>query len=63
MIEITHFVALPFDLVGGGLVAGEAVDCASPAGRNTNRARVVENPGARRRRRVQPHQRFRKGQI
>jgi len=32
MIEITHFVALPFDLVGGGLVAGEAVDCASPAG-------------------------------
>jgi len=31
MTEITHFVALAFDLVDGGLVAGEAVDCASPA--------------------------------
>ena len=31
MAEITHFVALAFDLIDGGLVAGEAVDCASPA--------------------------------
>src|SRR6266581_7270067 len=31
MTEITHFVALAFDLIDGGLVAGEAVDCASPA--------------------------------
>jgi hypothetical protein len=31
MTEITHFVALAFDLVDGGLVAGETVDCASPA--------------------------------
>ncbi|HMH96787.1 MAG TPA: hypothetical protein VK577_09450, partial [Bradyrhizobium sp.] len=31
MAEITHFVALAFDLSDGGLVAGEAVDCASPA--------------------------------
>jgi hypothetical protein len=31
MAEITHFVALAFDLIDGGLVAGEAVGCASPA--------------------------------
>jgi hypothetical protein len=31
MAEITHFVALAFDLSDGGFVAGEAVDCASPA--------------------------------
>ena len=31
MTEITHFVALPFDLMGGGLAAGEAVVCSSPA--------------------------------
>jgi len=31
MTEITHFVALAFDLIDGGLVTGEAVDCASPA--------------------------------
>ena len=30
MTEITAFVALAFDLVDGGLVPGEAVDCASP---------------------------------
>jgi hypothetical protein len=31
MAEITHFVALAFDLIDGALAAGEAVDCASPA--------------------------------
>ncbi len=31
MAEITHFIALAFDLVDGGLVPGESVDCASPA--------------------------------
>jgi hypothetical protein len=31
MTEITHFVALAFDLIDGVLAAGEAVDCASPA--------------------------------
>src|SRR5712672_2138344 len=63
MTEITHFVALAFDLVDGGLVAGEAVDCASPAVAIQTALGAVENPGACRRRRVQPHQRCRKGQI
>lgn len=31
MAEITRFVALAFDLIDGGLVPGESVDCASPA--------------------------------
>ncbi|SDS53388.1 hypothetical protein [Bradyrhizobium canariense] len=31
MTEITHFVALPFDLIDGSLVAGNPVDCADPA--------------------------------
>ncbi len=31
MGEITHFVAMPFDLTNEGLVAGEPVKCASPA--------------------------------
>ena len=31
MAEITHFIALAFDLIDGRLVPGEAVDCASPA--------------------------------
>ena len=31
MAEITHFVALAFDLIDGELVPDEAVDCASPA--------------------------------
>ena len=31
MAEITHFVALAFDLIDGALVPGEAVDCVSPA--------------------------------
>jgi hypothetical protein len=31
MTEITHFVALAFDLVDGELVAGEPVGCANPA--------------------------------
>src|SRR3981081_1544271 len=31
MAEITCFQALAFDLVDGGLVGGELVDCASPA--------------------------------
>lgn len=31
MVEITHFVALAFDLIDGVLVPGKAVDCASPA--------------------------------
>lgn len=30
MEEITHFVALPFDLTNGGLVAGDPIKCASP---------------------------------
>jgi hypothetical protein len=30
MAEITHFVALAFDLIDGVLVAGESVDCADP---------------------------------
>jgi hypothetical protein len=30
MAEIIHFMALPFDLRDGGLVAGEATACASP---------------------------------
>jgi hypothetical protein len=31
MTEITWFVALAFDLTDGGFVAGEPVDCPSPA--------------------------------
>jgi hypothetical protein len=31
MSEITHFVAMPFDLTKDGLVAGEPYKCASPA--------------------------------
>jgi hypothetical protein len=31
MGEITHFVAMPFDLTSDGLVAGEPYKCASPA--------------------------------
>lgn len=31
MTEITHFMALAFDLVDGTLVPGEGVDCTSPA--------------------------------
>jgi hypothetical protein len=31
MTEITHFVALAFDLIDERFVEGEAVDCASPA--------------------------------
>ena len=31
MSEIVHFVALPFDFMDGGLVAGEPVVCTSPA--------------------------------
>ena len=31
MAEITYFVALPFDLIDGSLVAGNPVDCADPA--------------------------------
>lgn len=30
MGEITHFIAVPFDLAGDGLVAGEPIKCASP---------------------------------
>ncbi len=30
MDEITHFVALPFDVANGDFVAGEPVKCASP---------------------------------
>ncbi len=30
MSEIIHFVALPFDVINGGLVAGEPFKCASP---------------------------------
>jgi hypothetical protein len=30
MVEITSFVALPFDFVDGGIVPGEAVDCPNP---------------------------------
>jgi hypothetical protein len=31
MAEITHFIALPFDLCDDGMVAGEPFKCASPA--------------------------------
>jgi len=31
MGEISQFIAMPFDLTGGGLVAGEPFKCASPA--------------------------------
>jgi hypothetical protein len=31
MTEITRFVALAFDFIDGGLVAGEPVNCATPA--------------------------------
>ena len=31
MVEITSFVALPFDFVDGGIAAGEPIDCPSPA--------------------------------
>src|ERR1039457_2334546 len=31
MSEITYFVALPFDLVDGGLAAGEPIKCPNPA--------------------------------
>ena len=31
MSEIIHFIALPFDVISGGIVAGEQVKCASAA--------------------------------
>ena len=31
MTEITLFVAVPFDYVDDGVVAGEPIECASPA--------------------------------
>ena len=31
MGEITHFVAMPFDLTSDGLVAGKPYKCASPS--------------------------------
>ncbi len=31
MAEITHFVALAFDLIDGELIPGESIDCANPA--------------------------------
>jgi hypothetical protein len=31
MSEITHFIALPFDRSGDGIIAGEPFKCASPA--------------------------------
>jgi hypothetical protein len=31
MGEITHFIAFPFDLISGGIVAGEPFKCANPA--------------------------------
>ena len=31
MGEITHFIAVPFDLADDGLIAGEPFKCASPA--------------------------------
>jgi hypothetical protein len=31
MGDITHFIALPFDLTKDGLVPGERFNCASPA--------------------------------
>jgi hypothetical protein len=31
MSEITHFIAVPFDLTDHGLAAGEQFKCASPA--------------------------------
>ena len=31
MAEITSFMAVPFDYVDGGIVAGEPIKCATPA--------------------------------
>lgn len=31
MSEITHFIAMPFDLIDNGFVAGEPFKCATPA--------------------------------
>lgn len=31
MSEITHFIAMPFDLTDDGIVAGQPFKCASPA--------------------------------
>lgn len=31
MGELAHFIALPFDVIDGGVVAGEQVKCASAA--------------------------------
>ena len=31
MEEITHFIAMPFDLTDDGLVAGQPFKCATPA--------------------------------
>jgi hypothetical protein len=31
MGEITHFIAMPFDRINDGLVAGEPFKCATPA--------------------------------
>ncbi len=31
MVEISHFIAMPFDLTDGGLIAGEPCKCATPA--------------------------------
>ena len=31
MAEITHFIALPFDISDEGMIAGEPFKCASPA--------------------------------
>jgi hypothetical protein len=31
MAEITQFIAIPFDLTNGGIVAGQPFKCATPA--------------------------------
>jgi hypothetical protein len=31
MSEITHFIAMPFDLINDGIVAGQPFKCATPA--------------------------------
>jgi hypothetical protein len=31
MVDITYFIALPFDFVDGGIAAGEPIKCPNPA--------------------------------
>jgi hypothetical protein len=49
MIEVTYFVALPFDASDNGMIAGEPVACPSPAaaiGRAQGLWKILGHAGA-----------------